>query len=187
MLEALRRYEDGSVSEIINGVHKEVGAFVRDTAQFDDLTMLCLKYNGKEKPAAMKEISVPARLDRIEAVTEFVTEALEALDCPMKAVMQVSVAIDELFGNIAQYAYGEEEGEVTVRVQEETEPKGAIITFIDSGIPFDPLAQKEPDVTLSAEEREIGGLGIFLVKKTMDEVNYRYEDGKNILSIRKHF
>ncbi len=187
MLEALRRYEDGSAAEIINGVHKEVGAFVKDTAQFDDLTMLCLKFNGKEKPAAMKEISVPARLDRIEAVTEFVTEALEALDCPMKAVMQVSVAIDELFGNIAQYAYGEEEGEVTVRVQEETEPKGATVTFIDSGIPFDPLAQKEPDVTLSAEEREIGGLGIFLVKKTMDEVNYRYEDGKNILSIRKHF
>lgn len=136
----------------------------------------------------MKEITVPARLDRIEQVTDFVNEELEALDCPMKAQMQIDIAIDELFGNIARYAYeGEEPGEATVRVSREECPAGVTVSFIDSGIPFDPLSKEEPDVGLSAEEREIGGLGIFLVKKTMDEVHYRYENGQNVLSIKKLF
>ena len=133
----------------------------------------------------MKEISIAATVENIEVVTDFVNEELEALDCPMKAQMQIDVAIDELFSNIAHYAYNPEVGEATVRVEVVEDPLSVIITFIDKGVPYDPLAKADPNVTLSAEEREIGGLGIFMVKKTMDEVTYEYKDGRNILAIRK--
>ena len=133
----------------------------------------------------MKEISIAATIENIEVVTDFVNEELEALDCPMKAQMQIDVAIDELFSNIAHYAYSPEVGDATVRVEVVEDPLSVIITFIDKGVPYDPLAKADPNVTLSAEEREIGGLGIFMVKKTMDEVTYEYKDGRNILTIRK--
>lgn len=133
----------------------------------------------------MKEISIAATIENIEVVTDFVNEELEALDCPMKAQMQIDVAIDELFSNIAHYAYSPEVGNATVRVEVVEDPLSVIITFIDKGVPYDPLAKADPNVTLSAEEREIGGLGIFMVKKTMDEVTYEYKDGRNILTIRK--
>ena len=132
-----------------------------------------------------KELTLEATLENIPAVTGFVDAELEALDCPMKAQMQIDVAIDELFSNIARYAYDPETGPATVRVEVEREPLSVIITFIDHGKPFDPLSAKEPDVTASAEEREIGGLGLFLVRRTMDEVSYRREADRNILTIRK--
>ena len=134
----------------------------------------------------MKELTIAATVENIEAVTAFVDEQLEALDCPMKAQMQIDIAIDELFGNIAHYAYHPEVGEATVRVEVMEDPLSVVITFIDGGVPYDPLTQADPDITLSAEERAIGGLGIFMVKKTMDEITYRYENGSNILSIRKN-
>ncbi|MBQ1809976.1 MAG: ATP-binding protein, partial [Erysipelotrichaceae bacterium] len=112
---------------------------------------------------------------------------LDALDCPFKAKTQIDVAIDEIFSNIAKYAYPGGTGNATVRFEMQQEPRAAVITFIDEGTPYDPLSAEEPDVTLSAEERGVGGLGIFLVRKTMDDVSYKYEDGKNILSIRKEF
>ena len=133
----------------------------------------------------MRELTIAATVENIDAVTEFVDEQLEALDCPMKAQMQINIAIDELFGNIAHYAYNPDVGEATVRVEVTEEPLSVIITFIDGGVPYDPLTAADPDTTLSAEERGIGGLGIFMVKKSMDEIVYRYEGGKNILSIRK--
>ena len=134
----------------------------------------------------MKELTIAATVDNIGAVTAFVDEQLEALDCPMKAQMQIDIAIDELFGNIAHYAYNPEVGEATVRVEVTEDPLSVIITFIDGGVPYDPLAAADPDTTLSADERAIGGLGIFMVKKSMDEISYRYENGSNILSIRKN-
>ena len=133
----------------------------------------------------MKELKVAATLENISAVTAFVDEQLEALDCPIRAQMQIDVAIDELFGNIAHYAYGDGEGEAAVRFDFDEASRMASISFLDRGVPFDPLKQTDPDVTLPAEERKIGGLGIFLVKKTMDQVAYRYEDGANILTIQK--
>jgi len=133
----------------------------------------------------MKELTIAATVDNIELVTDFVNEQLEALDCPMKAQMQINIAIDELFGNIAHYAYNPDVGEATVRVEVLQDPLSVVITFIDGGVPYDPLAAADPDTSLSAEERAIGGLGIFMVKKSMDEITYRYEGGKNILSIRK--
>ena len=133
----------------------------------------------------MKELTIAATVENIEAVTEFVDAQLEALDCPMKAQMQINIAIDELFSNIAHYAYAPEVGEATVRVEVDEDPLSVILTFIDGGKPYDPLSNADPDTTLSAEERSIGGLGIFMVKKTMDAIAYRYEGGKNILTIRK--
>lgn len=133
----------------------------------------------------MKEMTITATVENIEKVTDFVNEQLEAIGCPMKAQMQIDVAIDELFGNIAHYAYNPETGPATVRVEVTEAPVSVIVTFIDHGIPYDPLKKDDPDPTLSADEREIGGLGIFMVKKTMDEITYEYRDGQNILRIRK--
>ena len=134
----------------------------------------------------MKELKLAATVENIETVTNFVNEQLEALDCPMKAQMQIDIAIDELFGNIAHYAYNPEIGKATVRVEVIEDPLAVVITFIDNGVPYDPLAKADPDTTLSAEEREIGGLGIYMVKKSMDEITYEYKDGQNILAIKKN-
>ena len=133
----------------------------------------------------MKELNITATVENIETVTDFINEQLEALDCPMKAQMQIDIAIDELFGNIAHYAYNPEIGQATVRVEVIEEPLSVVITFIDNGVPYDPLAKADPDTTLSADEREIGGLGIYMVKKSMDDITYEYKDGHNILKIKK--
>ena len=133
----------------------------------------------------MKELTLAATLENIPVVTAFIDEQLEALDCPLRAQTQLDVAIDELFGNIAQYAYGPQSGDATVRFDFDEATRMVSVSFADGGVPFNPLERGDPDVTLSAEERAIGGLGIFLVKKTMDRVDYRYEGGKNVLTIHK--
>ena len=133
----------------------------------------------------MKEITLKAIVENIPQATAFIDEALEAVACSMKAQMQIDVAMDELFANIARYAYARGGGEATVQFSFEKETRTVSITLIDSGIPFNPLSVAEPDTTSSAEDRPIGGLGIFLVRKTMDDMAYAYQDGKNILTIRK--
>ena len=133
----------------------------------------------------MKEMTLPAVVENIAQVTDFVNAQLEEIGCPMKAQVQIDIAIDELFGNIAQYAYNPETGPATVRVEVSDAPISVTITFMDHGVPYDPLQKEDPDITLSAEERGTGGLGIFMVKKTMDEITYEYKDGQNILRIRK--
>lgn len=133
----------------------------------------------------MKELTLDAVVENIDKVTDFVNNELDAYDYLMKARMQINVAIDELFGNIAHYAYEKGTGKATVRIEVEEEPLTVSITFIDSGKPFNPLDRPEPDTTLSAQERAIGGLGIFLVKKTMDKVEYLYQNGQNMLTIKK--
>ncbi len=133
----------------------------------------------------MKELTLRALAENIPTVTAFVDEQLEALGCPLKAQLQIDVAIDELFGNIARYAYAPDAGDATVRFAFDEQTQTAVVTFIDSGVPFDPLASTDPDVSLPAEERSAGGLGIFLVKRTMDALEYRYENGCNHVTIRK--
>lgn len=129
------------------------------------------------------ELTLDATIENIERVTAFIDERLEAFGCPRKALVQINIAIDELFGNIAQYAYNPDTGPATVRV--EVSASEIAITFIDSGVPYDPLSAKEPDIALLAEERDIGGLGIYMAKNIMDDITYEYEGGKNILRIRK--
>lgn len=133
----------------------------------------------------MKELTISAILENIETVTAFVDEQLQEMGCPMKAQMQIDIAIDELFSNIAHYAYTPDTGDATVRVEKCDNPTAVIITFIDRGKPYNPLAKDDPDTTLSAEEREIGGLGIFMVKKSMDHISYEYKNGQNVLRIKK--
>ena len=110
---------------------------------------------------------------------------LEEKDCPLKVQMQLDVAIDEIFGNIAYYAYGKGSGNATIQIKMEDNPPKITLIFIDQGTPYNPLENKDPDITLDIEDREIGGLGIFLVKKTMDELSYEYVDGQNILTMKK--
>ena len=133
----------------------------------------------------MKELTVPANVESIAPVTDFVNAELDNYDCAMKARIQLDVAIDELFGNIAHYAYQNGDGTATVRLEITQEPLCATLTFIDNGKPFNPLETQEPDTALSAQERKIGGLGIFIVKKTMDRLDYRYCNGQNIVTIEK--
>ena len=132
----------------------------------------------------MKELTVNAVLENMPKVTEFVDEQLEAFGCPPRAQAQIDIAVDELFGNIVRYAYQPGMGPATVRVEVTGEP-AVILTFIDNGVPYDPLKKADPDTTMSAEERQVGGLGIFMVKKSMDEIAYEYQDGQNILRIKK--
>lgn len=134
----------------------------------------------------MKELNIAATVENINAVTDFVNGQLETVDCPLKIQMQIDIAVDELFGNIAHYAYDPDVGPATVRIEVRENPLAVIITFIDNGVPYDPLASDDPDITLSAEERQIGGLGIYMVKKTMDDISYEYKDGQNILRVRKN-
>ncbi len=133
----------------------------------------------------MKELTLDAKVENIPALTAFVDEWLEGLDCPIRAQMQIDVAVDEIFSNIAQYAYGPEGGSARILLEFDAADRTARITFIDGGVAYNPLAKADPDVTLSAEERDIGGLGIFLVKKTMDAMAYRREDNRNMLTIHK--
>ena len=134
----------------------------------------------------MKEVTVAAAIENISSVTGFVDDFLDGQECSRKAKMQINIAIDEIFSNISYYAYQNETGQVTMKVDMQENPKAVCITFIDCGIPYNPLEKEDPDITLSIEEREIGGLGIYMVKKNMDEMEYEYSEGKNILVLKKY-
>lgn len=183
LLKSLNINPQYSVVEMLDFVKVKVDDFVGDVPQLDDVAMLGLTYFGKEE----NELEIDGNIDNIPAVTAFVEKKLDALNCPLKIQNQIAIAIDELFSNIAKYAYENREGKVIIRVEEIADPHSVLITFIDDGPEYNPLAKDDPDVTLSAEEREIGGLGIFLVKKTMNEMIYNRVDNKNVLKIRKEF
>ncbi len=133
----------------------------------------------------MSELTLEAKVENLDEVLAFVDKILEELDCSPKAQTQVDVSVEELFVNIANYAYAPGTGSATIRVAKQNDPTGVAITFIDSGVPYNPLAKKDPDITLSAEERQIGGLGIYMAKKSMDSIEYEYTDGQNMLTITK--
>ena len=133
------------------------------------------------------KMTVDATVDNLSKVLAFIDEQLEANNCPMRVMLEIDVAAEEIFVNVASYAYTSGVGSVAIEVNFEDHPKAVAIRFIDSGIPYNPLEKEDPDVTLPAEKRGIGGLGVFMVKKSMDEVTYEYKDGKNHLTIRKFF
>ena len=124
--------------------------------------------------------------ENLPEVQAFVQEHLERDDCPLKAQMQIDLAVEEIFINIASYAYTPQRGKASVRVMVSDDPVTVTLTFVDHGIPYDPLEKDDPDVTLSAEERQIGGLGIFMTKQVMDDIAYEYKDGENILTLKKN-
>lgn len=133
----------------------------------------------------MKKLCVPAKLEQMTRVLSFVDGELEQAGCDERVKTQIEVAVEEIFVNIASYAYPMREGPVTICLQITGAPAAAQIEIRDQGVPYNPLMREDPDITLSVEERGIGGLGIFMVKKTMDEVSYRHEGKSNILTIRK--
>lgn len=192
MIEALNTVKDGDVTETLEEVKASVDDFVGGEEQFDDMTMLCFDYKGVEAQKneidkeLLVDVTLPAEIENQAIVTDRIDEELDRLGCPPKQLAQINIAIDELFSNIAKYAYAPGKGDATVRMELEREPVKAVsITFIDSGTPYDPIAEKDPDITLSAEERGIGGLGILMVKKSMDDLKYEYKDGKNIFMIKR--
>ena len=133
----------------------------------------------------MAERTFDAVLDQLDDVLAFVDEQLDLIDCPMKSRMQVQIAAEEIFVNIASYAYQPGTGKADILVETVKDPRSVTLTFKDRGVPYDPLAKEDPDISLSAEDRPIGGLGIFMTKKSMDEMKYEYRDGQNVLTIRK--
>lgn len=135
----------------------------------------------------MERITVPANISNLPDVISSIEAFLEQIDCPIKAQTQIEVAVDEVFTNIASYAYDGSDGLVTIDADMLEGEEGIKLTFTDQGKAYNPLEKEDPDITLSAEERPIGGLGIFIVKKTMDDVVYSYENDSNILSIIKRF
>ncbi len=135
----------------------------------------------------MPKITLPATLENIELATDFLNGVLEKAGCPLRASLQLAVALDELMSNVARYAYAPGTGKITVSAEIREDPRRVVVTLTDAGAPYDPLQKSDPDVTLSADERRIGGLGIFIVKKTMDDMTYEYKDGKNVVTITKIF
>ena len=133
----------------------------------------------------MSELRISATKENLNDVLMFIDNELEKLDCSMKIQMQIDLSIEEIFINIASYAYYPETGNVFINFESENDGSTVLISFTDNGVPYDPLEKDDPDITLTSEERQVGGLGIFLVKKNMDEVNYKYENGNNILTLKK--
>lgn len=134
----------------------------------------------------MKELTVQAAIENTDIVIGFVNRQLAEMNCSARLRAQIDVAVDDIFANIANYAYRERIGSATVRVEAAQDPPGVVVTFIDRGVPYDPLSAAEPDVTLPPGKRPVGGLGIFMVKKTMDAMTYAFRDGCNTLTLRKN-
>ena len=130
-------------------------------------------------------LTIRAAAENLETVQTFVDECLEAVGCPMKAQMQIDVAVEEIFVNIASYAYAPGTGDAAVCVQLPEDDSAVTISFTDRGKPYDPLSRDDPDISLPAEQRDVGGLGILMTKKLMDELSYEYTDGQNVLTMKK--
>lgn len=164
-------------------IREEVLAFTGEAEQFDDITVLVFDYIGESPEAELR--FTPASAADQPAATEFLEQELRKRGCPERTIQQLDIALDEIFSNILKYAYPDAAGPITLRVGEEAEPHAVVLTFIDEGTPYDPLQAADPDTTLDIDDRTPGGLGFFLVKKMMDEVRYAYEEGRNILRLKK--
>ncbi|MBR3247703.1 MAG: SpoIIE family protein phosphatase [Clostridiales bacterium] len=185
MVDALNEKSDAAFpKQILGSVRRAVDRFVKEAEQFDDLTMLCIEYRGAG-PSKVKELTVDADRQKLDEVLAFVDGELEAADCPLKVQTQIDVAVEEIFVNIASYSYPDKDGTATIRVELADDNSEVTITLIDEGKQYDPTARTDPDVSLSAEERGIGGLGIYITKKFMEDVVYEYVDGRNHLKLRK--
>ena len=171
--------------DLLPALKANIDEFVGAAPQFDDITMLMFDYKPKEGGTHMKKQAFPAKVEALSDVLGFVDSMLELYECPMKIQTAICVAIEEVFVNVAHYAYGDGEGDMMLGIGFDEESREITFRMTDKGTPFDPLKKPDPDITLSAEDREIGGLGIFITKKTMDTVTYAYENGENILTMIK--
>ena len=181
MIKSLNKVKESSCTGILNSLKDDVDKFVNGAVQFDDLTMLCFEYIGKSK-IKRKQV-FRADVLELDNVLSYVHSVIDK-KISKKQSMKLDVVIEELFVNIAKYAY-DDAGDVLIEVL--FDKNKLIITFVDEGNPFNPLERDDPDTSLSSDERQIGGLGIYMVKKMMDKVKYEYKDNKNILIIEKKF
>ena len=172
-------------TKLLPKLKKDIDKFVGKAPQFDDITMLMFDYKIKKGETYVESRTFPAKTESLTDVLAFTEQILEKYQCSMKIQTAICVAIEEVFVNVAHYAYGNEQGDVKFDITFDKDTRTATFRMADKGVPFDPLKKPEPDITLSAEEREIGGLGIFITKKTMDLVTYAYENGENILTMIK--
>ena len=179
MLAALNRNCELDPERLLHEVKADLDGFVGAAPQFDDITMLSLQ---RKSASVRRSLQAAPELESIPKVCQFLEQTLEEQGAPMKAIAQVNIAADEIFSNIARYS-----GAAAAQVDCEIMAGRAVIRFVDDGQPYDPTGQPEPDITLPVEEREIGGLGILMVRRTMDEVSYEYEAGRNILTIEKRW
>ena len=171
--------------EILPKLKASIDEFVGDAPQFDDITMLLLDYKFQKGGEYMTNKIFKAQTESLSDVLGYVDLMLEKYECSMKIQTAVCVAIEEVFVNVAHYAYKDGEGDVALGIGFDNESRTITFRMADKGVPFNPLAKPDPDITLSADERDIGGLGIFITKKTMDSIEYAYENGENILIMRK--
>lgn len=172
-----------TLSELLPSVKRSIDEFVGDAPQFDDITMLIFEFKNGNKLYDEKTFS--ANIDQISDVMEFIENKLDEYDCSVKVKMSLTLVVEEIFVNICNYAYQDKHGYVKFIVEFTPSNRNFVLKLEDSGIPFNPLLKQDPDVSLSADERDIGGLGIFITKKIMDDINYCHNDGKNILTITK--
>ena len=179
MLAALNRNCELDPERLLHEVKADLDGFVGAAPQFDDITMLSLQ---RKSASVRRSLQAAPELESIPKVCQFLEQTLEEQGAPIKAIAQVNIAADEIFSNIARYS-----GAAAAQVDCEIMAGRAVIRFVDDGQPYDPTGQPEPDITLPVEEREIGGLGILMVRRTMDEVSYEYEAGRNVLTIEKRW
>ncbi len=172
--------------KLLPALKANIDEFVGEAPQFDDITMLMLDFKPEKDGVHMAEKTFPAKTESLSEVIGFVEEKLESFECPMKVQTAICVAIEEVFVNVANYAYPNSEGDMKLSIGFDDKKREVTFKMTDKGVPFNPLEKKDPDITLSADEREIGGLGIFIAKKTMDSLDYTYENGENILTMIKN-
>lgn len=185
-LQTLIKHENESVENICKNVLNDVTEFMGNNDQFDDITMLCLEYVGFNDN--LKKLTLEADPLKVNDGMTPILEDLKKAGIDHKNLYKVEVALEEVLVNVASYAYPEDEkGDIFVEYEISDNPREISISIIDGGKAFDPLKRQDPDTTLSAEERGIGGLGLYIVKNTMDSVEYHRKDNKNILIIKKSF
>lgn len=178
--------EPFSAEIVINGVKNDVKNFVKDAGVTDDVTMLAVMYNGASKqPNNIPNICIDATIDNLSTVMNFISGTLHDYKCPLSLRKQIQLAVEEIYVNVANYAYAPGTGKVSISCEITNNPHIATITFTDEGKPYNPFAKNDPNVDEQVSERRIGGLGVFVVKKIMDNIAYSYQDGKNILTISK--
>ena len=132
-----------------------------------------------------EELIIEAVVDNLEAVNLFVHKFIEQFEVSKSTLMQLDLIVEEIFVNIASYAYSPNTGSVKILIEAKEEPHTVSLTFIDSGVPYNPLEKSDPDINLSVDDRQIGGLGIFLTKNLVDDISYKFVDGQNILQLTK--
>ena len=140
-----------------------------------------------DKKNKISELSIEATIENLEKVEEFIDENLDKCNFSKKRMSQIKISVEEIYVNIAHYAYSPNTGMAKISVDINQDDKYMEIVFIDQGKPYNPLEKKDPDVKLKVSERQMGGLGIYMTKKLMDDISYEYSHGKNILTLKNNW